>query len=189
MLGVDPDHPSPIVEIKAPVSGVISDQQVTNASGVQGLASPSPFTISDLSRVWIVCDVFENDLGTCISASSAEYPLERLSRPRHYRTVAISARFSIRISGRPRCASKCENPGLMRPGMFVTATFHGPRKKRAQPFRLWRFCICTIAIGSMFRPMTSVSGAWKWSAATCSPVTCRKSFQACARAARNRECA
>ena len=67
ILGVDPDHPSPIVDIKAPVSGVISDQQVTNAAGVQGLASPSPFTISDLTHVWIVCDVFENDLGQCAS--------------------------------------------------------------------------------------------------------------------------
>ncbi len=61
VLGVDPDHPSPIVEITAPVSGVISDQQVTNAAGVQGLGAPNPFTISDLTHVWIVCDVFEND--------------------------------------------------------------------------------------------------------------------------------
>src|SRR5580692_3273177 len=39
------DHPSGIVDIRAPISGVITDQQVTNASGVQGLASPNPFTI------------------------------------------------------------------------------------------------------------------------------------------------
>src|SRR6516225_3293084 len=43
------DHPSGIVEIRAPVSGVITDQQVTNAPGLQGLGSPNPFTISDLS--------------------------------------------------------------------------------------------------------------------------------------------
>ena len=30
--------------------------------GVQGLGSPNPFTISDLSYVWIICDVYENDL-------------------------------------------------------------------------------------------------------------------------------
>src|SRR5215469_202725 len=51
-----------IVEIRAPISGVITDQQVTNAAGVQGLASPNPFTISDLSNVWVLCDVYENDL-------------------------------------------------------------------------------------------------------------------------------
>src|SRR5208282_6334677 len=62
LLGNDPDHPSGIVDIVAPVSGVITDQEVTNASGVQGLSSPNPFTISDLSNVWVVCDVYENDL-------------------------------------------------------------------------------------------------------------------------------
>jgi cobalt-zinc-cadmium efflux system membrane fusion protein len=57
VLGVDKDHPSGIVEIRAPVSGVITDQQVTNAAGVQGLAGANPFTISDLTSVWILCDV------------------------------------------------------------------------------------------------------------------------------------
>src|SRR5271168_3040945 len=56
------DQPTGIVEIRAPVSGVITDQQVTGASGVAGLGAPNPFTISDLSYVWILCDVYENDL-------------------------------------------------------------------------------------------------------------------------------
>src|SRR5262245_28034990 len=60
VLGGSLDHPSSIVEIRAPVSGVITDQQVTNASGVAGLGAPNPFTISDLSALWVLCDVFEN---------------------------------------------------------------------------------------------------------------------------------
>src|SRR6202521_557968 len=40
VLGGDIDHPSAIVDIRAPVSGVITDQQVTTASGVAGLSSP-----------------------------------------------------------------------------------------------------------------------------------------------------
>ena len=62
LIGVDKDHPSGIVDIFAPISGVITDQQVTNAAGVQGLGFPNPLTISDLSYVWIICDVYENDL-------------------------------------------------------------------------------------------------------------------------------
>src|ERR1700681_3377031 len=62
VLGGSIDHPTAIVEIVAPVSGVITDQQVTNAAGVAGLGSPNPFTISDLSYVWILCDVYENNL-------------------------------------------------------------------------------------------------------------------------------
>jgi len=69
------DKPSGVVEIRAPVSGVITDQQVTNASGVQGLASPNPFTISDLSYVWIICDVYENDLSNVHLGETAEIRL------------------------------------------------------------------------------------------------------------------
>jgi cobalt-zinc-cadmium efflux system membrane fusion protein len=45
------DRPSGVLEIRAPIAGVITDQQVTNAAGGAGLGSPNPFTISDLSYV------------------------------------------------------------------------------------------------------------------------------------------
>jgi membrane fusion protein, heavy metal efflux system len=45
VLGADLDHPTAIVDVRAPISGVITDQQVTNAAGVAGLGSPNPFTI------------------------------------------------------------------------------------------------------------------------------------------------
>ena len=63
VLGADVDRPSSIVEIHAPVSGVITDQQVTASAGVKTLDnSPNLFTISDLSKVWVICDVYENDM-------------------------------------------------------------------------------------------------------------------------------
>src|SRR5262249_61269088 len=65
VLGVDPTKPSAggILDIVAPVSGVVTEQNVTPAAGVKTLDnSPNLFTIADLSHVWIVCDVFENDL-------------------------------------------------------------------------------------------------------------------------------
>jgi len=48
---------------------VITDQQVTNSSGIQGWLAQS-FTISDLSYVWIVCDVYEMISTRCTGASS-----------------------------------------------------------------------------------------------------------------------
>jgi cobalt-zinc-cadmium efflux system membrane fusion protein len=131
VLGVDPDHPSPVVEITAPVSGVITDQQVTNASGVQALASSNPFTISDLSRVWIVCDVFENDLANVRLGQTADIRLNA------YPGRVLAGRISnigpvldpnIRTA---KVRIEIENPGIMRPGMFVTATFHGRKETRA----------------------------------------------------------
>jgi membrane fusion protein, heavy metal efflux system len=129
VLGVDPDHPSPIVEIAAPVSGVITDQQVTNAAGVQGLGSPSPFTISDLTHVWIVCDVFENDLVDVHLGETADIRLN--AYPNRALTGTISNIGPV-LDPNIRTAKvriEVENPGLMRPGMFVTATFHGRQKE------------------------------------------------------------
>src|ERR1035437_2060085 len=74
LLGNDPQKPKGVVDVYAPVSGVITDQQVTNAAGVQALGS-NPFTISDLSYVWVLCDVYENDLANVHVGDSAEVTL------------------------------------------------------------------------------------------------------------------
>ena len=129
VLGVDPDHPTPIVEITAPVSGVISDQQVTAAAGVQGLSSPSPFTISDLSHVWIVCDVFENDMANVRLGETADI---RLNAYPDRRIIGVISNIGPNLDPNIRTAKvriEVENPGLMRPGMFVTAIFHGPQRE------------------------------------------------------------
>jgi cobalt-zinc-cadmium efflux system membrane fusion protein len=129
VLGADKDLPSPIVDIVAPVSGVITDQQVTAASGTQGLASPSAFTISDLSHVWVMCDVFENDLAF---AHVGEYAEIRLNA---YPDKVLRARISnigpildpnLRTA---KVRLEVQNPGFMRLGMFVNATFHGEKKE------------------------------------------------------------
>jgi cobalt-zinc-cadmium efflux system membrane fusion protein len=124
------DQPSGIVEIRAPVSGVITDQQVTNASGVAGLGSPNPFTISDLTYVWILCDVYENDLANIQLGQSADIRLN--AYPDKDFTGVISNVGSI-LDPNIRSAKvriEVRNPGLMRPGMFVTATFHGQNKQK-----------------------------------------------------------
>lgn len=130
LLGdADLDHPSGIVDIRAPVSGVITDQQVTNAAGVPGLGSPNPFTISDLSYVWILCDVYENDLASVHLGEAAEIRLN--AYPDDVFTGVIS-NVSPVLDPNMRTAKvriEVRNPGLMRPGMFVTATFHGRRKE------------------------------------------------------------
>jgi cobalt-zinc-cadmium efflux system membrane fusion protein len=119
------DQPTGIVDIRAPVSGVITDQQVTNAAGVAGLGSPNPFTISDLSSVWILCDVYENDLSNVRVGEKADIILK--AYPDKVYTGVISNIGPV-LDPNIRTAKvriEVRNPGLMRPGMFVTATFHG----------------------------------------------------------------
>jgi cobalt-zinc-cadmium efflux system membrane fusion protein len=125
LLGSDPDHPTGIVEVPAPVSGVITDQQITSASGVQALAPPNPFTISDVSHVWIVCDVYENDLSQVKMGEFADvrlnaYP-DRVVRGK-IENIGQLLDPSLRTA---KVRLEVENPGTMRFGMFVTATFHG----------------------------------------------------------------
>jgi len=127
VLGADKDHPTSIVDVLAPVSGVITDQQVTAASGTQGLASPNAFTISDLSHVWILCDVYENDLSFIHLNEYADIHVNA------YPNVALKGRVgNIGAIMDPNIRSakvriEIENPGMLRLGMFVTAAFHGPQ--------------------------------------------------------------
>ena len=125
VLGADKDHPSALVDVVAPVSGVITDQQVTAAAGTQGLASPNAFTISDLSHVWVLCDVYENDLALVKVGEDAEIRLNA------YPSMVLRGRVSnigsildpnIRTA---KVRVEVENPGMMRLGMFVQATFRG----------------------------------------------------------------
>jgi cobalt-zinc-cadmium efflux system membrane fusion protein len=131
LLGNDNlEEPTGIVEIRAPIAGVITDQQVTNAAGVAGLGAPNPFTVSDLSYVWIVCDVYENDLPNVHVGEAAEVRLN--AYPDQVFTGKISnigplLDPNLRTS---KVRIEVRNPGLMRPGMFVVTTFHGEKKER-----------------------------------------------------------
>jgi cobalt-zinc-cadmium efflux system membrane fusion protein len=129
VLGAPLDHPSGIVDIVAPIAGVITDQQVTNAAGIQGLSSTNPFTISDLSDVWIVCDVYENDLSDVRLGDTADVRLN--AYPDQVVTGTISNIGAV-LDPNIRSAKvriQVHNPGNMRPGMFVTATFRGQKKE------------------------------------------------------------
>ena len=129
LLGIDKDHPSGVVDIFAPISGVITDQQVTNASGVQGLGAPNPFTISDLSYVWIICDVYENDLDAVHAGEYADIHLTA------YPNQVLKGRIGNILPvldptiHTAKVRLEVANPGMMRVGMSVTATFYGKQSE------------------------------------------------------------
>jgi cobalt-zinc-cadmium efflux system membrane fusion protein len=128
LLGNDPDKPNGIVDIYAPTSGVITDQQVTNASGVQALG-PNPFTISDLSYVWVVCDVHENDLPNVHLGDTAEIRLNAYPGQIFQGRVSnIGAILDPNIRT-AKIRIEVRNPGIMLLGMFVTATFRGQKRE------------------------------------------------------------
>jgi cobalt-zinc-cadmium efflux system membrane fusion protein len=126
LLGVDKDHPSAIVDIFAPISGVITDQQVTSSAGVQGLGAPNPFTISDLSYVWIICDVYENDLDAVKVGETADIHLSSFPNKTYKGRIDNILPVLDPTIRTAKVRLEVANPaGEMRVGMFVTATFYG----------------------------------------------------------------
>jgi cobalt-zinc-cadmium efflux system membrane fusion protein len=128
LLGNDPDHPGGLVDIFAPISGVITDQEVTNAASIQSY-SANPFTISDLSYVWIVCDVYENDIAHLQVGETADIRLNAF--PGQVLKGAISNIGAI-LDPTIRTAKvrlEVRNPGMLKVGMFASATFYGLQKE------------------------------------------------------------
>jgi membrane fusion protein, heavy metal efflux system len=129
LLGNDPDKQSFMVDVFAPTSGIVTDQQVTTGSLVQAYSTPYPFTISDLSSVWVVCDVYENDLVHVHMGDSAEIHLN--AYPDRTFTGKVSNIGSILDPAIRTAKVRLEiaNPGIMRLGMFVKATFRGQTRE------------------------------------------------------------
>jgi len=131
VLGLDPAAPAHggLIDVAAPATGVITEQNVTPAAGVKTLDnSPNLFTISDLSRVWIVCDVFENDVSKVRVGDPSDihvtaYPDVRLTG----RVDNISAVLDPNLRT-AKVRIEVTNPGILRVGMFVTASFRGQPK-------------------------------------------------------------
>jgi membrane fusion protein, heavy metal efflux system len=124
-LGVDKDHPSSVVNVYAPTSGVIIAQNVTQAAaaGVNLSGSATAFTIADLSSVWVICDVYENDIPKITLGQSAQIRL--VAYPDRVLTGRVSDIGPI-LDPTIRTAKvriEIPNPGMLKLGMFVTATF------------------------------------------------------------------
>ena len=130
-LGIDKNNPQSIVPVYAPISGVIVAQNVTNAAaaGVTYSGNATAFTIADLSVVWIVCDVYENDipklqLGQTAQIKLSAYPDRTLTG--RISDIGPILDPSIRTA---KVRVEVVNPGILKLGMFVTAKFESRTKE------------------------------------------------------------
>jgi cobalt-zinc-cadmium efflux system membrane fusion protein len=125
ILGGDVNHPSSVVEVKAPVSGTIVEQNITPAAGVKSLDnSPNLFTIADLSHVWILCDVYENNLAQVRLGDYAEVRLNAYPDKVLKGRVSNISRVLDPNTRTAKVRLEVPNPsGILRPGMFATARF------------------------------------------------------------------
>ncbi len=125
-LGADLENPNPVVNIYAPIDGTIVEQNVVGTSVVHTPDNQTNlFTIANLSTVWVICNVYENDLPNVRLGDSADVQLNAYNdRVFHGRISNIGKVLDATIRTAPvRIA--IDNPGIMRSGMFVTATLYG----------------------------------------------------------------
>jgi cobalt-zinc-cadmium efflux system membrane fusion protein len=132
VLGGDPAHPSPLIELRAPVAGTIVEQNVAGFEGIKSLDNtPNLFTIADLSQVWVVCDVFENDLGSVHIGDAAQIKLNAYpDRALHGNVVDISRVLDPNTRSAKVRIILSNADGSMRPGMFALATFRSRKLQK-----------------------------------------------------------
>ena len=125
ILGGDLQHLSSLIEVRAPAAGTIIEQNVFSAGGIKSLDnSPNLFTIADLSNVWVLVDVYENDLARVHEGDRAEIELNAFPNRRWQGRVTNISKL---LDPNTRAAKvRIELPnegGLLRHNMFATVRF------------------------------------------------------------------
>jgi membrane fusion protein, heavy metal efflux system len=125
------DHPLSHFPILAPFAGTIIEQHISLGELIK--PEEKPYTIADLTTLWILLDVYEKDLGRITVGTGAEvrvdaYPDERFSGQITYLSDVLdeatrTARARVEVDNRA---------GRLRPGMFATAIITLPAD-RATP--------------------------------------------------------
>lgn len=117
-------EPQKTFALVAPRSGVIVSKQATQGTYVD--PSTELYVISDLSKVWVLADVYESDVPHVRIGDHAELAIEGVADTLHARitflppsldeaTRTLKARFEIDNVG-----------GQLRPGAFVSVTMRLP---------------------------------------------------------------
>ncbi len=125
LLGGTLGQTSPRIELRAPVSGAIVEQNVAAAEGIKSLDNtPSLFTIADLSRVWVVCDVYENDLASVRVGDHAQIEFNAYPGRAFQGRVSDINPLLDPATRSAKVRIELPNPdGRLMPGMFARARF------------------------------------------------------------------
>jgi cobalt-zinc-cadmium efflux system membrane fusion protein len=129
ILGGDPAHPGSLIELRAPVSGTIVEQNIAGFEGIKSLDnSPNLFTIADLTQVWVVCDVYENDLSQIRVGDSAEIRLNAYPGKVYQGRVGDISRVLDPNLRSAKVRIVLPNPdGSLLPNMYAVATFRSQK--------------------------------------------------------------
>ncbi len=115
----------PVYQVKAPVSGYVVARNINPNMQLRADNSTPLFTISDLSRVWILLNIYETDIeevkvGEAVTINALAYPdkqftgtITNISNVVDADTRVLQARVELANPG-----------GLLKPDMFCTVSLH-----------------------------------------------------------------
>ena len=115
----------PVYQVKAPVSGYVVARNVNPNMQLRPDNSTPLFTISDLSRVWILLNVYETDVeavkvGEKVNTSALAYPDKRFAGTITNISNVVDADTRVL-----QARVELPNPdGLLKPDMFCTVSLH-----------------------------------------------------------------
>lgn len=125
VLGGDVNNPTPLLPLRAPISGTIVDQQITSGTGVRSLDNQQAlFTIADLSEVWVVCDVYQDMLPRVHVGDTAGITVEGYSHDQFSGKVINISQVLDPTTRTAKVRIEQANPhSIFKAGMYVTAMF------------------------------------------------------------------
>ena len=127
-LGGSPDQTSSVINVYSPATGTIVEQNIVQSASVHTPDNqPNLFTIADLSIVWALCDVYENDLAMVRQGDSADVQLNGYPEQTFHGRISNIGKVLDPNTRSAKVRIVLRNPGIMRSGMFLTATFFGKR--------------------------------------------------------------
>jgi membrane fusion protein, heavy metal efflux system len=76
VFGMDPDHASTQLVVKAPRDGIVLESGGAAGEFSQALSAPSPlFTIADIDSIWALGDIYERDVSSVKTGQQVEVTL------------------------------------------------------------------------------------------------------------------
>jgi cobalt-zinc-cadmium efflux system membrane fusion protein len=125
VYGASSGTAQPVYQVKAPVSGYVVARNINPNMQLRPDNSTPLFTISDLSRVWILVNVYETDVeavkvGEQVTISALAYPDKQFAGTITNISNVVDADTRV-LQARVELA----NPdGLLKPDMFCTVSLH-----------------------------------------------------------------
>jgi membrane fusion protein, heavy metal efflux system len=138
LLGIDVEqfgnkqggNQHPLIAVTSPISGSVIERAATQGEVV----SPEKplFTVADLSKLWVIIDIYEKDLGrvksgTAVKVSTTAYAeksfrgfISYLGEVMDEKTRTVKARVEVENANR-----------LLKPGMFATVTIDAKGVQRS----------------------------------------------------------